>query len=147
MWSCRLLVLHRGTGRNLLVYTSNLWWVTQSESTTLNEKLAVANFRSMSLIHFRWLTTDYPWKQANHDLFPSVERVVLSVFSAFNLASQFCQPLSNYGVQMILLLIIIRKTILKTSLNDFYTYLVFHLSIQLTVCLMHPICYVSLSTA
>ena len=40
-------------------------------------KLAMANFRSTSLIHFGWLTTDYPCKQASHDLFPSVERVLL----------------------------------------------------------------------
>jgi len=44
----------------------------------------MANFRSTSLIHFGWLTTDYPYKQAT---------------SAFNLASQFCQLLSNYCVQ------------------------------------------------
>ena len=97
-------------------------------------KLATANFRSTSLIHFGWLTTNYPCKQASHDQFPSVERVVLvCVFSAFNLASQFCQLLSNYGVQMVLLLIIIRKTVLETSLNDFYTCLHLHLSVQLTM--------------
>ena len=38
-------------------------------------KLVMANFRSKSLIHFGWLTTDYPYQQASHDLFPSVERV------------------------------------------------------------------------
>ena len=54
--------------------------------------------------------------------------------------------LSNYGVKMVLLLIIIRKTVLEKSLNDFCTYLDLHLSIQLTMCLMHSICYVSLST-
>ena len=32
-----LLVLLWGTGRDLLVDTGNLWWVTQSESTTLND--------------------------------------------------------------------------------------------------------------
>jgi len=48
---------------------------------------------------------------------------------------------------MDLLLIIIRKTVLETSLNDFYTYLDLHLSIQLTMCLMHPMYHVSLSTA
>jgi hypothetical protein len=48
---------------------------------------------------------------------------------------------------LVLLLIITRKSVLETSLNDFYTYLDLHLSIQLTMCLMHPICYVSLSTA
>ena len=56
------------------------------------------------------------------------------MFSAFNLASQFCQLLSNYGVQMVLLLIIIPKTVLETSLSDFYTSLYLHLSIQLTMC-------------
>jgi hypothetical protein len=45
-----------------------------------------------------------------------------------------------------LLLIIIRQTVLETSLNDLYTYLDLHLSIQLTMCSMHLICYVSLST-
>jgi hypothetical protein len=33
-----------------------------------------------------------------------------------------------------------RKTVLETFLNDFYTYLDLHLSIQLTMCLMHLIC-------
>ena len=41
---------------------------------------------------------------------------------------------------MVLFLIIIRKTVLETSLNDFYTYLDLHLSIQLTMCLMHLTC-------
>ena len=45
----------------------------------------MANFRSTSSIHCGWLTTDYSCKQAT---------------SAFNLAFQFCQLLSNYGVQM-----------------------------------------------
>ena len=48
---------------------------------------------------------------------------------------------------MVLLLIIMRKTVLETSLNDFYTYLDLHLTIQLTMCLMHLMHYVSLSTA
>ena len=51
------------------------------------------------------------------------------------------------SLRMVLLLIIIRKTVLETSLNDFYTFLELHLSIQLTMCLMHLMCYVSLSTA
>jgi hypothetical protein len=46
-----------------------------------------------------------------------------------------------------LLLIIIRQTVLETSLNEFYTYLDLHLSIRLTMCSMHLICYVSLSTS
>ena len=33
----------------------------------------MANLRSTSLIHIGWLTTDYPYQQASHDLFPSVE--------------------------------------------------------------------------
>jgi hypothetical protein len=44
------------------------------------------------------------------------------------------------------LLLIIPQTVLETSLNDFYTYLDLHSSIQLTMCSMHLICYASLST-
>jgi hypothetical protein len=40
-----------------------------------------------------------------------------------------------------------RKTVLETFLNDFYTHLDLHLSVQLAMCLMHLICYVSLSRA
>jgi len=47
--------------------------------------------------------------------------------------SQFCQLLTNYDVQMVLLLMIIRKTVLETSLSDFYTSLDLHFSIQLTM--------------
>jgi hypothetical protein len=60
--------------------------------------------RRPTFVQRRWFTlddtTDYPCKQASHGLFTSVERVVLVYFSAFNLASQFCQLLANYGVQM-----------------------------------------------
>ena len=49
------LVLHWGTGRDLLVYTSNLWWVNQSESTTLNESWpSQACSPVNSVDHFRW---------------------------------------------------------------------------------------------
>ena len=39
--------------------------------------------RSASLIHFGWLTTDCPYQQASHDLFPRVERVERCFFLLF----------------------------------------------------------------
>jgi hypothetical protein len=45
--------------------------------------MAMANFRSTPLIHLGLLTTDYPYQQARHDLFPSAERVERSFFLLF----------------------------------------------------------------
>ena len=47
--------LHWGTGRDLLVDTGNLWWVTQSESTTLNESWPSPTCLLVNPVdHFRW---------------------------------------------------------------------------------------------
>jgi hypothetical protein len=49
------LILHCGTGRDLLVYTGYLWWVTQSESTTLNESWPSPTCSLVNPVdHFRW---------------------------------------------------------------------------------------------
>ena len=49
------LVPHWGTGRDLLVYTGNLWWVTQSESTTLNEISPSLTCSPVNHVdHIRW---------------------------------------------------------------------------------------------
>jgi len=101
------LVLHWGGGgcRDLPVYTGNLWWVTQSESTTLNEIWPsptcsavnpVDHFRwkelldgSLCLIQPRWSTWWDPCKRALTYLLTPWSRVLLEKLTGLKLVKEF----------------------------------------------------------